>query len=163
MDTVERMNGTSNGRGKPKAVGKGKRATGGAKAGAKRMLEKWAHRAVISLTATSSLLNVWSTMVETKATGGWQWAAMGFGGLIPVGVWLLFQAAAWSYRAGFRRLAMAGVGVGCGLLICSLTHCAHACAGLLGVSTALGWAMAIGIDCGLVWAETAAILVHEEE
>lgn len=129
---------------------------------ARRQLECWSKRYVGASVVTSGLLNAYGALVESKAHGAWVIVGVTVSALVPGFVWLLYQGAAWAYRSGMRRLAQAGVGVGTGLLAVSLCHCAHAVGVLLGLPVGLAWSLAIGVDCGLVWAEWAAILVHEE-
>lgn len=126
------------------------------------MLEWWAKGYVKAAVSASAVLNGYGALVESRAPGVWLYVGVTFSALVPGFVWLLYQGAAWAYRAAMKREAYAGMAVGTGLLVVSLCHCAHALALLLGLSDSLAWAMAIGIDCGLVWAEWTAIRCHQE-
>ncbi len=112
----------------------------------------------------SAGLNGYAAVLESGAeSAAGQAAAATISGLVPGLVWGLGQLSGWLVRAGMRRVALAAGAVGVGLLLLSLWHCAHAVSALTGLPSVMGLMLAVGIDCGLVVAELAAILVHECE
>jgi hypothetical protein len=81
------------------------------------------------------------------------------------------QVTAWAHRytgaaivlsAGLNALAAAG-GVGVGMLLLSVLHVSEAIVLLTGQHMVLAGLLAVGIDCGLVVSELAAIMVAEGE
>jgi hypothetical protein len=124
---------------------------------AAQLAVKWAHRYTALAIVLSAGLNAYAS--RTGEGIAHQLAGATLGASVPVAVWVLAQVAAWTYRAGWRRLAYVPSIVATAMLALSVTHCATAFASLTGTGLALSVCLAIGIDCGLVASEATGILV----
>jgi hypothetical protein len=122
---------------------------------------RWAHWYTLTAVVLSAGLNGYAASADAPSWVG-KGVGAALGASVPVLVLLLAQATAWTYRAGWRRLAGLPGGVSCALLVLSVTHCAAAFAALTGTGWALSVCLAVGIDCGLVSSEAVAILVSGE-
>lgn len=134
-----------------------------AKAEASRRAERWAKAYTGTAVALSSGLNAYAAVVESGSHG---WAALApaaIGITIPVLVWMLGTVTAWTYRAGWQRLALVSGAVAACVLALSVIHVAGALAALTGSQLVLSYLLAVGIDCGLVSSEATAILVSTVE
>lgn len=126
--------------------------------------ERWARWYTGTAVGLSSVLNGYAAVVESKAsTLLCQGAAAGIGVSIPVLVWMLGTVTAWTYRAGWKRLALVSGCIAACVLALSVCHVAGALAALTGSSLMLSVLLAIGIDCGLVSSEATAIMVSSVE
>jgi hypothetical protein len=142
----------------PKQTAKGRRVEQ-----ARRDVVLWAHRYTAGAVVLSAGLNAWASVQDSGASNVVLiMAAAVVGGVVPVGVWVLSKLAGHLVRAGWRRMAGAAGGVGVFLLALSLWHCSAAIAGLTGAAWLLALLLAVGIDCGLVVSELAAVLVRED-
>lgn len=145
---------------KPAAKLTGKAAR---QAAALRSLECWATRYVIAAVVLSACLNAAANVQLCGSTSfAGQLAAGVLGAVVPLFVWIAGKAAGYAHRAGRNRIAVAVGSAGVCLLVLSIYHCSHALAVLTGSNWFLALLLAVGIDYGLVAAETAAILAHEE-
>jgi hypothetical protein len=163
MDAVA-LNGRT--RARREIKGATRQTTGKAKrqAAARRAVVAWSHRYTLGAVLLSAALNGYASALDSGATGTvGVGAASGVGGIVPVGVWVLSKIAGQLVRAGWRRLAGAAGGVGVFLLALSLCHCSAAIASLTGAAWLLSVLLAVGIDCGLVVSELAAVLVAEAD
>lgn len=86
------------------------------------------------------------------------WAGWGMGLVIPAIILILGKVASLLYRRRQKRAAQITGGVGIGLLILSVWHCATSIAALTGSPLLLALPMAVAIDCGFVCCEVAALL-----
>lgn len=154
------LNGTAKGR---KGQAKGPSAAVRARAIAARKAERWAHWYTGSAIVLSSGLNGYAAVRESGQSGYGAIAAAGIGITIPVLVWMLGTVTAWTFRAGWRRLALVSGAVAACVLALSVVHVAGALAALTGTSWLLAGLLAVGIDCGLVSSEATAILVSSVE
>ncbi len=126
---------------------------------AARKAERWAHWYTGTAVVLSSALNGYAAVRESGQAGYGAVAAAAIGVTIPVLVWMLGTVTAWTYRAGWRRLALMSGAVAACVLALSVVHVAGALAALTGTSWLLAGLLAVGIDCGLVSSEATAILV----
>lgn len=169
QQTNGQANGQANGTNRIPSRGtsrKGNRLAAGKSSGraiAARKAERWAHWYTGTAVVLSSGLNGYAAVVESRAEGWAAAAAAGIGVVIPVLVWMLGTVTAWTYRAGWRRLALVSGAVAACLLALSVVHVAGALALLTGSSWLLAGLFAVGIDCGLVSSEATAILVSSVE
>lgn len=138
-------------------------ASAKAKIAAAAKAERWAHWYTGTAVVLSSGLNGYAAVVESRQSGAAAVAAAGIGAIVPVLVWILGTVTAWTYRAGFRRLAIASGAVAACVLALSVVHVAAALVLLTGSSGLLASLLAIGIDVGLVSSEATAILVSSPE
>jgi hypothetical protein len=122
---------------------------------------RWAHRYALTAIVLSAGLNGYAASVEAPSIIGKGVGAL-LGAAVPVAVWLLAQLTAWTYRAGYQRLALLPCLVSAALLLLSVAHCASAFAALTGTGWLLSVCLAVGIDCGLVSSEAVAILAGAE-
>lgn len=135
-----------------------------AKARAAQLAERWAKWYTGTAVALSAGLNGYASVTGSGATALVAQVAAGvIGGIIPVLVWMLGTVTAWTYRAGWRRLAMVSGLVAACVLALSVIHVAGALATLTGTTLYLAYLLAVGIDCGLVSSEATAILVSTVE
>jgi hypothetical protein len=133
-------------------------------AAARQAAVAWAHRYTVGAVVLSAGLNAWASVQDSGSRSAVGMAAAAVvGGIVPVGVWVLSKLAGHLTRAGWRRMACAAGGVGVFLLALSLWHCSAAIASLTGAAVLLSVLLAVGIDCGLVVSELAAVLVQEDE
>jgi hypothetical protein len=128
---------------------------------AARKAVQWAHAYAALAIVLSACLNGYAAAADAASVSGKVVGAL-LGASVPVLVWLLAQAAAYTYRAGWTRFALLPGAVACVLLVLSVTHCAAAFAALTGTGWLLSVCLAVGIDCGLVSSEAVAILVSAE-
>ncbi len=149
---------------KAAAQPKGPSAAQRARAHAAKLAERWARVYTGTAIALSAGLNGYSSVVGSGATGlVAQVTAAGIGAIIPVLVWMLGTVTAWTYRAGWRRLALVIAAIAaCGLAL-SVCHVAEAVAAWTGATLLLSTLLAVVIDCGLVASEAAAVLVSSVE
>jgi hypothetical protein len=134
------------------------------KAAAAVRAERWARWYTASAIVLSSGLNGYAAVVSSGAsTAAGQVAAGAIGAVVPVLVWLLGTVTAWTWRAGWKRLACVSGAVACCVLALSVVHVGSALAALTGSHWLLAGLMAVGIDCGLVSSEATAILVSSVE
>lgn len=152
--------------GKPKrkpATRKPSSSSGGKTRQAKRMVVLWAHRYTYAAVVLSSALNAYSTVSAATDSGLLKQAGAGLvSALIPVLVWGLAQLAGWLHKASQPMLAKVTGSVGVGMLLLSVWHVSEAIALLTGQSLLLSILLAIGIDCGLVVSELAAIVATDD-
>ena len=127
-----------------------------------RQLTGWCDRYVFGAIAGSSMLNGYQSYID-GGQGYTGLAGATIGIAIPIAVWTLAKCAGWAYRSKMHRVAAVIATVGTGLLITSLWHVSSAIATLTGSGTWLGCAVAVGLDCGLVSTEAAAIIVHDTQ
>jgi hypothetical protein len=152
------------GPGKPQAPRKPARPTQGRDRKARGQVTAWAHRYTGAAIVLSAGLNALAACRHSAGEGlATQGAAGVVSGVIPVLVWGLAQLAGWLVRSRQRRLAYAAGGVGVGMLLLSVLHVSEAIALLTGQHMVLAGLLAVGIDCGLVVSELAAIMVAEDE
>lgn len=145
---------------------KAKQASGASKQRehAARKAERWAHWYTGTAVVLSAGLNAYAAVVEShQASTAGGVAAGAIGATIPVLVWMLGTVTAWTYRAGWKRLAMVSGAVAAAVLALSVVHVAGALAALTGTGWLLAGLFAVGIDCGLVSSEATAILVSSVE
>ena len=153
-------NGDSTTRPKRRSPKRKSKATPETLIAARRELHRWTSRYVLGAIAGSSMLNGYQSYVDGgQGYGGIAGAAIGIS--IPIAVWTLAKCAGWAYQAKMLRIATIIAGVGTGLLITSLWHVSTAIALLTGSGMYLGVAVAIGLDCGLVATEAAAIVAED--
>jgi hypothetical protein len=166
--------GKSKAKGKSKAPARGPsesqaarkpaRPTQGRDRKARGQVTAWAHRYTGAAIVLSAGLNALAACRHSAGEGlATQGAAGVVSGVIPVLVWGLAQLAGWLVRSRQRRLAYAAGGVGVGMLLLSVLHVSEAIALLTGQHMVLAGLLAVGIDCGLVVSELAAIMVAEGE
>jgi hypothetical protein len=131
---------------------------------AAKQAERWAHAYTYSAVVLSAGLNAYAAAVESgQSSLVGQGASAVIGAIIPVLVWMLGSVTAWTWRAGWKRLAYCtGVVAGC-VLALSVVHVAGALSALTGAGPILAGLLAVGIDCGLVSSEATAILVSSPE
>jgi FtsH-binding integral membrane protein len=152
------------GPGKPKAPRKPARPTQGRDRKARSQVMAWAHRYTGAAIVLSAGLNALAACRHSAGEGLLTQGAAGVvSGVIPVLVCGLAQLAGWLVRSRQRRLAYAAGGVGVGMLLLSVLHVSEAIALLTGQHMVLAGLLAVGIDCGLVVSELAAIMVAEGE
>jgi len=125
---------------------------------------QWSHRYTGTAIVLSSGLNGYSSVMGCSSEHlTAQVAAGAIGAVIPVLVWMLCQVVSWTYRAGWRRLALAtGMVAGC-VLALSVCHVAAAIGQLTGSGVLLSLLLAVGIDVGLGASEATAVLVSSVE
>jgi hypothetical protein len=155
-------NGTAPARGKRPAPAKGKRPGPAARAQAKaaQRAVRWSHWYTGTAIVLSSGLNGFAAVQASGASGAaGMVTAAGIGAVVPVLVWMLSTVTAWTYRAGWKRLALVSGAVAACVLALSVVHVATALAALTGTPLYLAGLMAVGIDCGLLSSEATAILV----
>jgi hypothetical protein len=134
------------------------------KAAAALRAAKWGKLYTGSAILLSSGLNGYAAVVASGAQGtAGLVAAASIGAVVPVLVWMLAQVTAWTWRAGWRRLACVSGAVACCVLALSVLHVASALAALTGTHWLLAGLLAVGVDCGLVSSEATAILVSTVE
>jgi hypothetical protein len=124
-----------------------------------QMAKCWARWYTLTAVILSAILNGYACGVHES---GITVFGMLFGATVPCCVWMLAQVTAWTYRAGWTRLALFPGAVSTTLLILSVTHCASAFAALTATDWRLSICLAVGIDCGLVSSELVAILISTE-
>ncbi len=128
------------------------------------LASKWATRYTGTTVFVSSALNAYSAVVESgQTTMIGSVAAGGIGALVPVLVWMLGCVTAWTWKAGWHRLAYVTGAISCCVLALSVIHVASALASLTGTGLVLSGLLAVGIDCGLVASEATAVLVSTQE
>jgi hypothetical protein len=131
---------------------------------AKEQVTRWAHRYTTASIVLSAALNAFAAWHHNaEASTFMQVSAALVSGFVPLLVWGLSQLAGWLVRAKQRRIAYAAGGVGVGMLLLSVIHVSDAITLLTGQHLVLAGLLAVGIDCGLVVSELAAIMVSEEE
>jgi hypothetical protein len=124
----------------------------------------WSHRYTAAAVVLSAGLNGYAAAQDSGAAGPvGQATAAAIGVTVPVLVWMLGTVTAWTWRAGWRRLAAVSGAVACCVLALSVLHVAAALASLTGTHWLLAGLLAVGIDCGLVSSEATAILVSSVE
>ncbi len=133
------------------------------KAAAAVKAERWAHWYTASAVVLSSGLNSYASVVGSGASGAAAGAAAVIGAVIPLLVWQLCKVTAWTYKAGWRRLAVVPGTVAACVLALSVAHVAAALAALTGATPLMSGLLAVGIDCGLGASEGTAILVSAAE
>jgi hypothetical protein len=149
---------------KPQAARKPAKPTHGRDCKARSQVTAWAHRYTGAAIVLSAGLNALAACRHSAGEGLLtQGAAAVVSGVIPVLVWGLAQLAGWLVRSRQRRLAYGAGGVGVGMLLLSVLHVSEAIALLTGQHMVLAGLLAVGIDCGLVVSELAAIMVAEDE
>jgi hypothetical protein len=111
----------------------------------------WSHRYTATAVVLSAGLNGYAAVQDSGAEGlvGIATAAA-IGVTVPVLVWMLGTVTAWTWRAGWKRLAGVSGAVACCVLALSVLHVAAALAALTGTHWLLAGLLAVGIDCGLV-------------
>jgi hypothetical protein len=135
-----------------------------AKAHAARKAEQWARWYTCCAVVLSAGLNGFAAVRESGAASPVSMvAAAGIGAVVPVLVWILGTVTAWTFRAGWKRLAYVSGAVAACVLALSVVHVAGALAALTGTGAILSGLLAVGIDCGLVSSEATAILVSSVE
>jgi hypothetical protein len=135
-----------------------------AKAKAAERAVRWSHWYTGTAILLSSGLNGYAAVQASGASGtAGLVAAASIGAVVPVLVWMLGTVTAWTYRAGWKRLALVSGAVAACVLALSVLHVATALAALTGTHLVLSGLMAVGIDCGLVSSEVTAILVSSVE
>ncbi len=145
---------------KPRAAGQPS-AQQRAKAQAARRAERWSHCYTGSAVVLSSGLNAYGSALHSEHAGPALWAGVVVGAVLPLLVWQLSRATAWTWRSGWRRPAVAMGAVAACLLGLSVWHVAGALGALCGLAGPLAALYAVGIDAGLVASEATAILVSE--
>lgn len=131
---------------------------------ARRKAQEWAGRYTGVAIVLSAGLNGFAAVCDSGAVHPLAIStAATIGAVVPGLVWGLGKLAGWLHRARWSRLAATAGAVGVCLLLLSVIHCSASIAGLTGSSLVLSTLLAIGIDCGLVVSELAAILVSEDE
>jgi hypothetical protein len=156
INTIPSTNGQAKGkaRAKPRAVANRK---------AREQVTCWAHRYTTASIVLSAMLNAFAAWHHNaEASTFMQVSAALVSGFVPLLVWGLSQLAGWLVRAKQRRIAYAAGGVGVGMLLLSVIHVSDAITLLTGQHLVLAGLLAVGIDCGLVVSELAAIMVSEE-
>ena len=123
---------------------------------------RWSHAYTVLAVVTSAGLNAYASVQDGASPIG-KAAGAALGASVPVFVWVLAKITAWTYKAGWQRLAYVPGIVACVLLALSVTHCASAFAALTGTGLLLSGCLAVGIDCGLVASEATGILVSVVE
>lgn len=117
-------------------------------------MKRWATAGVALTGVLSAVLNGYAASQHSPAA----WAGWGMGVTIPVIVLILARVAGLQWKRGQRRLAYAGAGVGTGLLLLSVWHCATSIAALMGGGVVLALPMAVAIDAGLVYCEVCGLV-----
>lgn len=152
---------SANGTAAPRRKGKpGSSRAARVKAHAAARAARWAHRYTAGAIVLSAGLNAYAAVTGCHSDAyAVQTAAGLLGASIPVLVWVLGTVTAWTYRAGWRRLAAVSGTVAACVLALSVLHVAAALGALTGSHWLLAGLLAVGIDCGLVSSEATAILV----
>jgi hypothetical protein len=126
--------------------------------------ERWAKVYTALAVCLSAGLNGYASVEASGAASPLGMvAAAGIGAVVPVLVWILGTVTAWTFRAGWKRLAYVSGAVAACVLALSVVHVAGALAALTGTGWLLAGLLAVGIDCGLVSSEATAILVSSVE
>lgn len=102
----------------------------------------------------SALLNGYANAQHAEIA----WAGWGMGLVIPAIILILGKVASLLHKRRQKRAAYITGGVGVGLLLLSVWHCATSIAALTGSPIMLALPMAVAIDCGFVCCEVAALL-----
>lgn len=116
-------------------------------------LKVYANAGVGVMAILSALLNGYANATHAEVA----WAGWGMGLVIPVIILILGKVASLLWKRGELRAAKITAGVGIGLLVLSVWHCAVSIAALTGSPLILALPMAVAIDCGFVACEWAAI------
>jgi hypothetical protein len=149
-------------------VGKGSTPTVNAaqraRSHASKLAVLWSKRYTAIAVGLSSALNAYSGVSHSNVGGFAGMMASGaIGAVIPLLVWMLGSVTAWTYRAGWTRLAYVTGAIACCVLALSVVHVAGALATLTGSGIVMAGLLAVGIDCGLVASEATAVLVSMVE
>jgi hypothetical protein len=115
----------------------------------------WANTYVFLAVGLSCALNAHANTQHAPA--GTLWLAAVLGVVVPVLVLILGRVAGLLHKRRLARLAYVVGAVGCGVLALSVVHCTQSISLLTGSDYVLAGLLALGIDCGLVACEVAAI------
>lgn len=112
---------------------------------------KWAHAGIAVCVVLSAGLNGYAnSMHAPQGMGVFAWM---LGIVIPCLVFILARVGGTQYTMGAIKLAYFTASMGGGLLVLSVAHCAASLSMLTGMTTWMGYAMAVAIDGGLVACE----------
>jgi hypothetical protein len=115
----------------------------------------WANTYVFLAVGLSCALNAHANVQHAPI--GTLWLAAVLGVVVPILVLILGRVAGLLHKRQLGRLAYVVGAVGCGVLALSVVHCTQSISLLTGSDYALAGLLALGIDCGLVACEVAAI------
>lgn len=133
---------------------------------ARERAKRWAGRYVVGAVVSSSGLNAYAAFGHVVGAGAGpavQAAAVAIGAAVPVGVFGLAKAAGWFHKGGMASVAKAVGAAGLGVLALSVIHCAGSIGALTGTATWLSYALAVGVDVGMVSCEVGSILADGED
>lgn len=116
-------------------------------------LKLYANTGVAIMSVLSALLNGYANAAHAEVV----WAGWAMGLAIPVIILILSKVASLLWKRGDKQPAKITAGVGIGLLLLSVWHCAVSISALTGSPFILALPMAVAIDCGFVCCEWAAI------